>query len=244
MKTTFYSAIVLFVAVNTYAQFDINYFDKHGYLKITAGNIKPSEGLTSTNETGLYAKDGYFFGFDYNHMIAYGLGVGLNVQIDRLDFNKEAFSEINHTNDFKIKGRYASTRFGINVLANVPIVISKNHFTINLYGEGNAGLRGFNIPAIDLYYSELENKWVEVNYRSRSNTMGYLGFSAGLQFIFADVFGINLSYNEILPSRHSIKYSVRLTDAMGNVQEDESYLNNYLDMKSFQFGIFFLFGKK
>ncbi len=177
-------------------------------------------------------------------MIAYGLGVGLNVQIDRLDFNKEAFSEINHTNDFKIKGRYASTRFGINVLANVPIVISKNHFTINLYGEGNAGLRGFNIPAIDLYYSELENKWVEVNYRSRSNTMGYLGFSAGLQFIFADVFGINLSYNEILPSRHSIKYSVRLTDAMGNVQEDESYLNNYLDMKSFQFGIFFLFGKK
>jgi hypothetical protein len=235
---------LIFLSAKLFSQFDIKYFDKHGYLKITGGNLISSEEMRKTDETGMFAKNGYFVGFDYNHMIAYGIGLGLNVQIDRYNFNDKAFSEFAHTNNYKIKGRYASTRWGINALANIPVILIKEKLTVNIYGEANAGIRSFSIPSIDLYYNELENKWVEINYRSRSNTMGYLGFSGGIQFIISDFFGINISYNEILRSRHSIHYSVRLTDAYNNVVEDENYLHNYLDSKSLQFGILFLIGKK
>ncbi len=227
-----------------FGQFDIKYLDRSGYIKFSGGTITPSEELKSTDEIGLYAKNGYFFGFDFNYIISHSFGIGFNIQMDRLNFNKEAFLEQVKTNEYKIKGRFASNRFGINVLMNIPIVVSKEDFLINLYAEGNAGLRGFNIPSIDLYYSELENKWVEINYRTRINTMGYLGFSAGIQFVISDFFGVNVSYNEVLRSRHSIRYYVRMEDAFGNVEESENYLHNYLDSKSLQFGIFLLFGKK
>jgi|YNPMSStandDraft_1061717.scaffolds.fasta_scaffold00167_22 hypothetical protein len=244
MKTIKIFTFLIISNVSLFGQFDINFIDKCGYLKFTGGTNNPSEELKRTDETGLYAKNGYFFGFDFNYIISHGFGIGFNFQMDRLNFNKEAFLEQAKTNEYKIRGRFASNRFGLNVLMNIPIVVSKNDFLINLYGEGNAGLRGFNIPSIDLYYSELENKWIELNYRTRINTMGYLGFSAGIQFIISNFFGINVSYSEVLRSRHSIRYHVRMTDAFGNVKENENYLHNYLNSKGLQFGIFFLFGKK
>lgn len=236
--------IFLFAAKFSLAQFDVNYLDHTGSLHLYGGTLTPSEELSNTDENiGLFAKKGYQFGFDFNYIIKYGLGFGFNLEIDRLNFNKDKFLEYAETNDATIKGRYASTKFGLNILANVPIVIDKGDFAINLFGEFNAGLRGFNIPSIDLYYNELQNKYTEVSYRSRANTMGYLGYTGGIQLLFADVFGVRASYSVTLPSRHTIKYSVRMTDAFGNVEEAENYLNNYLDLTGLQFGAFFLFGK-
>jgi len=239
-------SIIIFVllAKVSFAQFDINYLDHTGSLHLSGGTLKPSEELSSTNETlGLFAKNGYQIGFDFNYIVKYGLGFGFNLEVDRLNFNKDKFLEYAGTTDAEIKGRYASTKFGLNILANVPIVVDKKNFAINLFGEFNAGIRGFNIPSIDLYYNELQNKYVEVSYRSRANTMGYLGYSGGVQFLFGDVFGLNVSYSVTMPSRHSVKYSVRMTDAFDNVEEAENYLNNSLDLSGLQFGMFFLFGK-
>lgn len=241
---TFSIIISVLFAKTLLAQFDINYLDRTTSIHIMGGTLKPSEELSSTDETiGLFAKKGYQIGFDFNYIIKYGLGVGFNLEIDRLNFNENKFLEYAGTNDAKIKGRYASTKFGLNILANVPIVVDKGDFAINLFGEFNAGFRGFNIPSINLYYNELQNKYTEVSYRSRANTMGYLGYTGGIQFLFADVFGLRASYSVTLPSRHSMKYSVRMTDAFGNVEEAENYLNNYFDLTGLQFGIFFLIGK-
>lgn len=239
------SIIISFFLVKTLSgQFDINYLDHTGSIHIMGGTLKPSEELSSTDETmGLFAKNGYQIGFDFNYIIKYGLGIGFNLEIDRLNFNKNKFLEYAETNDAKIKGRYASTKFGLNVLANIPIVLDKGDFAINIFGEFNVGLRGFNIPSIDLYYNELQNKYTEVSYRTRANTMGYLGYTGGIQFLFDEVFGLRASYSVTLPSRHNIKYSVRMTDAFGNVEEAENYLNNYLDLTGLQFGVFFLIGK-
>lgn len=243
MRTISIIISVLFVKT-LLAQFDINYLDRTGSIHIMGGTLKPSEELSSTDETmGLFAKKGYQIGFDFNYIIKYGLGVGFNLEIDRLNFNKDKFLEYAGTNSAKFKGRYASTKFGLNILANVPIVMDKGDFAVNLFGEFNAGFRGFNIPSINLYYNELQNKYTEVSYRSRANIMGYLGYTGGIQFLFADVFGLRASYSVTLPSRHSMKYSVRMTDAFGNVEEAENYLNNYLDLTGLQFGIFFLIGK-
>lgn len=236
--------ILLFATQFSIAQFDINYLDQTGILHFTGGTLTPSEELSNTDENvGLFAKKGYQFGLDFNYIVKYGLGFGFNLEVDRLNFNKDKFLEYAGTNDAKIKGRYASTKFGLNILANVPIVVDKGDFAINLFGEFNAGLRGFNIPSIDLYYNELQNKYTEVSYRSRANTMGYLGYTGGIQLLFADVFGVRASYSVTLPSRHTMKYSVRMTDAFGNVEEAENYLNNYLDLTGLQFGVFFVFGK-
>jgi len=236
--------IFVLLAKLTFAQFDINYFDKTSSLHLNGGTLKPSDELMSTDETyGLFANKGYQIGFDFNYIIKYGFGIGFNLEFDRLNFNKNKFLEYAGTTDAKIKGRYASTKYGLNIVENIPIVIDENNFTVNIFGEFNAGLRSFNIPSIDLYYNELQNKYVEVDYRNRSNTTGYIGYSGGIQVLFAEVFGLNVSYSVTLPSRHSIKYSVRMTDAFDNVEEAENYLNNSLDLSGLQFGIFFVFGK-
>ncbi len=243
MKTLVLLTLAVFTSLVLKAQFDIKYIDKCGYFQLSGGNIESNEDMKRTDETGLFAKNGYFFGLDYNHTIAYGFGLGMNLQFDWYNFNKPAFAEFAHTDQYRIRGKYNSTRWGLNIVQNIPIVMSKDNLVINIYGEGNAGIRSFNIPSIDLYYSEIENKWIEVNYRTRINTMGYLGFSAGIQFIFNNVFGINISYSEVLPSRHSVHYSVRLTDAFDKVSEHESYLHSYFNSKSLQFGLFLLIGK-
>ncbi len=161
-----------------------------------------------------------------------------------LNFNKQEFAKVANADDMTVKGRYSSTKYGLSLIANIPIVIDKDNFTFNLFGQFNAGIRGFNIPAINLYYDELHNKYVEVNYRSRSNTMAYLAYAGGVQFIFANVWGVRASYTYTLRSHHSIRYSVRLTDAYNNVKEDENYLHNYLNLSGFQIGAFYLIRKK
>ncbi len=225
------------------AQFNIHYNDKCGQLQLSGGTLNPSDELKDTSSVGLYAKKGFQMGFDFNYIIAYGFGIGGNFEIDQLKFNSTAFQTNSNAKQIKVKGGYSSSKFGLNIFENIPIVLDENHFTIMLFGEFNAGLRGFNIPSIDLKYDELLNKYVEVSYRSRSNTMGYIGYSAGIQLLFIERIGVNVSYNTIIPSRHTIKYSVRKTDAFGNVEEEENYLNNYLDHSGFQFGVFYIFGK-
>jgi hypothetical protein len=242
-KIVFFTALSLFVNIMN-AQFDINYLDKHGYLQISGGTLKASDELRDTSASGLFSKNGYQIGFDFNYIIAYGFGIGGNIENNHLNFNTPVFEEKAGAQEIKVKGGYSSTKYGLNIVENIPIVIDKNNFTIILFGEFNAGFRGFNIPAIDLKYSDLLNKYVEVTYRTRSNTMSYLGYSAGIQLLFVKKIGVSVSYSTLFPGRHSIKYSVRKTDAFGNVEEEENRLNNYLDLSGFQFGVFFLFGKR
>lgn len=227
-----------------FAQPDIKYWDHDSYLHIGGGMVMPGDYLKDESETGFFAKNGFQVDFDYNYIFGYGLGIGANFEYDQFKFNKEAFMEYTGAEEMYVEGGYSSGKFGLNLVANIPIVVVKKGFAINFYGEFNAGLRGFNIPNIDLKYNEIVNKYVEVSYRSRTSTMGYLGYSAGLQFIFNDRFGLNVSYNAVLPSRHSVKYSVRMYDAFEELTEEENYLNNYLDHTGIQFGIMFVFGKK
>ena len=227
-----------------YSQPNINYWDHDSYLLIGGGMVMPGEYLSDATANGLFAKNGYQVDFDYNYIFGLGLGFGGGIEYNQFKFNREAFMEYTGAEEMWMKGGYSSTKFGLNFLANIPIVVVKKKFVLNFFGEFNAGLRGFNIPDIDLKYNEIVNKYVEVTYRSRTSTMGYLGYSAGLQFIFSEWFGINVSYNAVLPSRHSIKYSVRKFDAFDELTEEENYLNNYLDHSGIQFGVMFIFGKK
>lgn len=244
MKTLVYITAILAITVSAVnAQPDVKFWKKASYLHIGGGTVTPGAYMSDINEGGLMAKNGYQIDFDYNYMFNYGIGIGGNIEYNNFKLNKDKFFEYSGADKMWVKGGYSSTKFGLNILANMPIVIVKEGFAVNFYGEFNAGIRSFSIPDIDLEYNPIFNKYVEVTYRSRGNTMGYLGYSAGLQFLFAERFGINVSYNAVLPSRHSIKYSVRKFDAFEELTEDENYLNNYLDHTGLQFGIMFIFGK-
>ncbi|MFO8066174.1 MAG: hypothetical protein R6U11_01195 [Bacteroidales bacterium] len=244
MKRIFVLAILSVLFVETYSQTSMNYWNNARYFKITAGTVTPGRDFSDATENGLFAKDGYQIGFDYNYMIAMGFGLGLNLEFDRFHFNKEAFFDLAEPDYMEVIGGYSSTKFGLNALFNVPLEIQKNVFAINFYIEGNAGFRGMSIPSINLEYNEITNNFVEVKYRPRSSTMGYLGYSGGLQLLFYNRFGINVSYNAILQRRNSIYYSVRKYDTEGELFEEENYLNNNLDHTGLQFGILFLFGKR
>lgn len=227
----------------TFAQVDINYWDKVGYIQLGGGMVYPGNGMKSTLSNGLYAKNGFQLVADFNYIIKYGIGVGLNIEFNDFLFNKNAFLKTAQPESMYVDGDYTSTKVGLNILMNLPIIVSDEKFVLNMYGEINPGLRGFNIPSIDLFYNENLNKYIEVHYRTRKNFMGYIGYSAGLQMLFSDKWGINLSYNSLFQTRHSIKYSVRMFDAFGNLYEDEKYLNNYLNHSGWQVGFMFLFGK-
>lgn len=236
------SMFFLFLSV-AYAQPDFTYWNKVSYFKMGGGTLEPGREMLSTGTDGLFAKKGFQIGFDYNYMIAYGFGLGVNLEINQFQFNREAFEAYAMPLEMDVKGGYSSAKFGLNALFNLPIVLHPKYFTLNLYIEGNAGLRGMSIPSIDMYYDERDNKYVEVSYRSRGGSMGYLGYSGGVQFLISNKFGINVSYNAVEPSRHSINYSVRMFDAEGQLYEDENYLNNALDHTGLQFGVLFMFGK-
>jgi len=243
MKKIILLACIFKLSAFVVAQPDMNFLDKTAYLKISAGAVMPGNEFGDATENGLFAKTGYQIGFDLNFMIAYGLGVGVNYEYNRFGFGKESFFDYSQAQTMIVRKAYNSSKFGLNLLVNVPVKLGSDDMVLNFYGEGNAGLRGMNIPEIDLTYNEIANKYVEVSYRPRSNTMGYLGYSAGLQFMFLQKYGINVSYNALLKSRHSIKYSVRLFDAQGQLYEEENFIHDYLDHTGIQVGFLFLFGK-
>lgn len=244
MKKYFFSIIIILFTINILAQPNINLLDKKVNIGAYGGLVIPGNEFSSKSINGLFAKNGYQIGFDVNYIIAYGLGIGFNYEFNRFKFDQDAFIAFAQPDSFLISKGYNSGKFALNAQVNIPIEIIKNKFAINLYGEGNAGLRTMSIPSIDLKYNELSNRFVEVSYRARTSSMGFLGYSAGVQFIFSKKFGINLSYNALIKSRHSIKYSVRKFDAQGELYEEESYVNNYLDHSGYQFGIVFWIGGK
>jgi|GEM_PF-1128294 len=225
------------------AQPDIRYLDNTGVFKMGGGTLTPGQDFSKSSGNGLHAKPGHQVNFAFNYIISHGIGIGAHLDVNRFRFNEQSFLMQTNPTNYRILGKFASTKLGLNLVANVPIVIHQKHFTVNLFGEFQAGLRGMKIPSIDLRFSELENKFVEVNYRSRNNTMGYLGGNAGIQLLFSNKIGCYAAYHLTLRSRHSIKYSVRAFDASGQLYEDENYLNNYLDATGLQFGVFFVFGK-
>lgn len=229
---------------SSFAQLDLKYWDWVAYFHFGGGMVYPGSDLKNASSIGLFAKNGYQVYGDFNFMIINGLGLGLNIEYDQFFFNKTAFKTSAKPEFMDVYGNYTSTKFGLNILMNIPIVVNEDKFIVNLYGELNPGLRGFNIPNIDLYYDENVNKYVEVHYHTRKNTMGYIGYSGGLQMLFSNKWGINLSYNTLFKTRHSIKYSVRMFDAFGNLTESENYLNNYLNHSGWQVGVVLLLGKK
>jgi len=244
MKTHLsYIILLSLFSISLLAQPDIKYWDKAGYIKIDVGSVVPGKDFSNNSNTGLFAKNGYQVGMDLNYMIAYGWGLGFNLQYNNFGFDKEAFASYAKPQTMRVKGGYGSTKYALNVLFNMPVMLNSDKLVLNFYGLGSAGFRNMNIPEIDLTYNEVANKFVEVSYRPRSNTMGYLGYSAGIQFLFSNKYGVNIAYNAVLPSRHSIKYSARMFDANGKLFEDENFLHDYLDHTGIQVGFIFIMGK-
>lgn len=225
------------------AQMNPRYWDGTGYLSITGGPATPGRELSSTAINGLMANNGLLADVDYNHMIAYGIGIGVNIGVDYFEMNEDMFLQQALPSTYNISGGYLSGRLGLNLLMNLPVEVVRKRFVINFFGELNAGLRSYSSPDIDLYYRELQNKYLEVTYRSRNNVMGYAGYSAGIQFIFSDCWGINFSYSALMKSQHRINYSVRAVDVEGKVTEDEDFLSGRLDRSGFQIGFLFVIGR-
>lgn len=244
MKKTYLLLLTtMLYCMSVSAQPSLDYWDKASYFSIYGGSVIPGSGMTGEAADGFFARNGYQFGLDYNYMITMGFGLGLNLEATEFHFDDQAFVDFARAEKMEARGGYGSTKFGLNILWNFPLVIVPRKFALNLYAEGNAGFRNFSIPALDLFYDENLNKYVEVSYRPRSKTLAYAGYSLGFQLLFVDRYGINISHNNILRSKHAIPYSVRKVDAFDVLYEEENNMVNYLDHTGWQFGFFFIFGK-
>lgn len=245
MKTIYNLFLIVFILGSIHslkAQVDLEYWDNAGNINIYGGISYPNSEFSSKTSNGLFAGNAFQFGFEGHYIIKYGLGLGLDLGGEWYKFDKEAFSSYANPESIVVKGGYSSSYFGLNFVANLPIVIDDDHFTINLFAVGTAGLRGIRIPSIDLTYDEILNRYVEVTYRSRANTTGYLAYRGGIQFLFNNKFGLSLSYKGLKRDKVRMNYSVRMFDAEGELYEEENYLNSYFNAESYQIGFMFLLG--
>jgi len=245
MKSLYINLFILvaLVSINPVcAQLDFKYWDGGGNINIYGGITYPSSEFSSTSSTGLFAKNGFQFGIEANYIIKNGIGIGLDVGGDWFEVDQQAFRDYANPQTMNIKGGYSSTYLGLNIVTNIPIIIVENHFTVNLFAVGTPGLRGMSIPAIDLTYDELDNRYVEVSYRPRASASGYFAARGGIQLLFKNAFGLSFSYKRVMRNQRTLDYSVRSFDALGVLYEDENFLNSYFNSESYQVGLIFLLG--
>ena len=70
------------------------------------------------------ANNGLVADVDYNHMIAYGIGVGVNIGVDYFEMNEELFLQHSIPSFYNISGGYLSGRIGLNMVMNLPVEIA------------------------------------------------------------------------------------------------------------------------
>ena len=224
------------------AQADLRLLEKRAILRFGGGSLAPSADFASVGTNGIYARNGFQLNAGFSYCFYRNLGIGVHLDYNQFGFDRSAFSANQQNPGMTVLSPLNSTRFGLSALAFLPIRLGKT-VALNFYAEGQAGLRGMNIPKIDLTYGELGNNFTSVAYRPRPSTMGYLAISGGLQVLFSRNFGLFVAYHKTLDSRHSISYSSRAFDADGLLIEGEHYLHNYLGSTGIQGGIMFVIGK-
>ena len=224
------------------AQADLRLLEKKAILRLGGGSLNPSADFASVGNNGIYARNGFQLNAGLSYCFYRNFGIGVHLDYNQFGFDKSAFSANQQNPGMVVLAPFNSTRFGLSALAFLPIRLGKT-VALNFYAEGQAGLRGMNIPKIDLTYDELSNNFTNVSYRPRPSTMGYLAISGGLQVLFSRNFGLFAAYHKTLDSRHSISYSSRAFDADGLLTEGEHYLHNYLGSTGIQGGILFVIGQ-
>jgi hypothetical protein len=234
---------LFFLTLPALAQVDLSYFEKTGMFKMGGGSLKPGPDLASSGPKGLLADDGYQINLGFDYSPYKGLFAGFHYDFQRLGFQEATFAQQAGASTYRVRRGFRSSRFGLNLGWNFPVHLVRDKVLLIASGEVQAGLRGMNIPLIDLQYDPLDNRFVDVTYRSRSNTFGYTGALGGIRILFGKVVGIYVNRQFTFKSRHSIKYSVRRFDAEGQLYESELRLHQYLDNSGYQFGVFFVVGK-
>jgi hypothetical protein len=240
LKTT--TLICLFLPWLAQAQVDLKYFKGKSQIRLGGGSLKPSQAFLKSGPADLFARNG----FQINSALTYGFfrnfGAGIHLDYNQYGFDRAGFAMQQGGPAITQLSSFNSTRFGISVQALLPFRIGKSA-VLSLWLEGQAGIRNMNIPKLDLAFGELQNKYLEISYRPRSNTMTYLALCGGAQFFFGRRFGIYMAFQNTPDSRHSIKYSSRAFDADDNLEEGEHLLHQFLGSTGILGGMVFVLGR-
>jgi hypothetical protein len=222
------------------AQVDLSLLEKKAQFKMGGGSLQPSPEFSKAGSDALFVRNGFQVNFAFSYAFFRNFAAGVHLDYNQYGFDRTGFIRQQENPALTQLSSFNSTRFGLSGLVFLPVKLGEKA-SFCLFLEGQAGLRNMNIPKLDLTYKELQNLYVEVAYRPRSNTMGYLAVNGGVQVHFSRRFGIYASWQKTLDSRHSVKYSSRAFDASGNLTEGEHFLHQYLGSTGIQGGLVFLF---
>jgi hypothetical protein len=238
----FLSLFLFIIGFSVLAQVDLRLNEKKVQIRLGGGSLRPSDQFSSSGPSSLFVQNG----FQINGALTYGIyrniAAGIHLDYNQHRFDLAGFSKQQGGPSVNQLSSFNSTRFGISAMVFLPVRAGKN-LMFNFYGEGQAGLRGMNIPKLDMTFGELENNFTEISYRPRASTMGYLAVCAGMQVIMTRNFGIYAAWQKTFDSRHSVKYSSRAFDADGQLAEGEHFLHQYLGSTGIQGGILFVIGR-
>lgn len=224
------------------AQVDLSLYEKKAQFQMGGGSLQPSAEFAKAGTDALFVRNGFQVNFAFSYVFFRNFAAGVHLDYNQYGFDRTAF--IRHQDNPAVTqlSSFNSTRFGFSGMVFLPVKIGKQS-SFSFFLEGQAGLRNMNIPKLDLTYGELDNQYVEVAYRPRSNSMGYLALNGGVQVHFTRNFGLYASWQKTLDSRHSVKYSSRAFDAAGNLTEGEHFLHQFLGSTGIRGGLVFTFGK-
>lgn len=220
------------------------FLEKSFQFEIGGGTLKPGPDLASTSANGLFARNGGQFNLGFQGFIYKPFGLGFQFDYQSFGFRRSEFLAASGASFMEADRTFGSPRFALKGLIQVPFQLYKDKVHLLLCAEGLVGLSSLRTPRIILEYSELENKYTRVEYRSRGGTHGFLGASAGVKLFIGPVFGVYFNKQFTFRSRHTAKYSVRSFDAEGNLYESENYLHQFMDSEGYTFGLVFRVGGK
>jgi hypothetical protein len=225
---------------SAFAQVDLRFTEKKAQLRIGGGSLRPSPKFATAGPGSLFVENGFQINAGFAYGVYRNFAIGCHLDYNQYGFDLRGFSAQQGGPAVNQLSSFNSTRFGFSGLVFLPLRLGKK-VVLNFYAEGQAGLRGMNIPKLDMTFGELENKFTEINYRPRASTMGYLAACGGLQVIFTRNFGLFVAYQKTFESRHSVKYSSRAFDSNGQLTEGEHFLHQYLGSTGIQGGLQFIF---
>ena len=224
------------------AQVDLSLFEKKAQFQMGGGSLQPSAEFAKAGPEAMFVRNGFQVNFAFSYAFFRNFAAGVHLDYNQFGFDRQGFALQQENPSLTQLSSFNSTRFGLSGLIFLPVRIGKTA-SFSFFLEGQAGLRNMNIPKLDLTYGELDNQYVEVAYRPRSNSMGYLALNGGVQVHFTRNFGLYASWQKTLDSRHSVKYSSRAFDAAGNLTEGEHFLHQFLGSTGIRGGLVFTFGK-
>lgn len=209
------------------AQFriDPDKWEGKSFFEINAGPVFPTASFASAGASGGYANWGGGYNLSLGHYFVGSFAGYVDFGNSLFGFNDDGIKKEHNAVSADSKDFYRMVKFGLGAQYALPIEKRRSDFAINVVFRASGGLRFMKAPQeVSLGFAPEQNLYTRITFTENGyNTMGYYQGESALQFIWYDVFGINMGAYYCGGSVHKLSYvSTASTPYQGDADLVES----------------------